>query len=376
MGMSGFIGFGEIGMMSAPVSDAYSYRMPAEWEPHQATWLSWPHNVETWPGLDLFEQVLPAYARMVAVLARSETVHINVNDAAMEEQARALLRDAGAVGAILFHHIPTNDAWCRDHGAIVVLAAAVPGSGHSQTTSAPTLVAIDWEYNAWGGKYPPFDLDNQVAARMAAALGVERVAGGMVLEGGSIDPNGVGVFLTTEACLLNPNRNPHLSRADIEQRLGAMLGAEQVIWLSQGIAGDDTDGHIDNLARFVAADTVVAVVEEDPSEVNYLPLQENLALLRSWRDRRGRPLRVIELPMPPVITWQGQRLPASYANFSIANRVVLVPFYRHPHDERVRQVLQELFPDREVVGIDATELAAGLGAFHCLTQQIPALPKR
>jgi agmatine deiminase len=363
-------------MMSAPVSDAYSYRMPAEWEPHQATWLSWPHNVETWPGLDLFEQVLPAYARMVAVLARSETVHINVNDAAMEEQARALLRDAGAGGAILFHHIPTNDAWCRDHGAIVVLAAAVPGPGHSQTTSAPTLVAIDWEYNAWGGKYPPFDLDNQVAARMAAALGVERVAGGMVLEGGSIDPNGAGVFLTTEACLLNPNRNPHLSRADIEQRLGAVLGAEQVIWLSQGIAGDDTDGHIDNLARFVAADTVVAVVEEDPSEVNYLPLQENLALLRSWRDRRGRPLRVIELPMPPVITWQGQRLPASYANFYIANRVVLVPFYRHPHDERVRQVLQELFPDREVVGIDATELAAGLGAFHCLTQQIPALPKR
>jgi agmatine deiminase len=366
--------------MSAPVFSAYSYRMPAEWEPHQATWLSWPHNVETWPGLDLLEQVLPAYARMVEVLARSETVHINVNDAAMEEQARALLRDAGAAGAIQFHHIPTNDAWCRDHGAIMVivmvLASPVPGPGHSQTAFAPTLVAIDWEYNAWGGKYPPFDLDNQVAARMAEALGVERVAGGMVLEGGSIDPNGAGVFLTTEACLLNPNRNPHLSRADIEQRLGAMLGAEQVIWLSQGIAGDDTDGHIDNLVRFVAADTVVAVVEEDPSEVNYLPLQENLAILRSWRDQRGRPLRVIELPMPPAITWQGQRLPASYANFYLANRVVLVPFYRHPHDERARQVLQECFPDREVVGIDATELAAGLGAFHCLTQQIPALPKR
>ncbi|NJN67668.1 MAG: agmatine deiminase family protein [Chloroflexaceae bacterium] len=346
------------------MSTPFSYRMPAEWEPHQATWLSWPHNPETWPGL--LDRVLPAYARMVAVLARSEAVHINVNDAAMEAQARTLLRAAGAAGEIHFHHIPTNDAWCRDHGAIMVLVSPTP----------PALVAMDWEYNAWGGKYPPFDLDNQVPAQMATALGVERVVGGMVLEGGSIETNGAGVFLTTEPCLLNPNRNPHLSRASIEQQLGARLGAEVVIWLPQGIAGDDTDGHIDNLARFVAADTVVTAVEEDPSEVNYLPLQANLAGLRSSCDQHGNPFRIIELPMPPVLTWQGQRLPASYANFYLANRVVLVPFYRHPNDERVRQVFQELFPDREVVGIDATDLVAGLGAFHCLTQQIPALPKR
>lgn len=346
-----------------------AYRMPAEWEPHRATWLSWPHNPDTWPGK--FAAMLPAYVQMVAALACSEPVYINVNNATMEAEARVHLREAVARGDIRFHHIATNDAWIRDHGAIFVHT-----SDPATPATPPSLTAVNWEYNAWGGKYPPYDLDNQVAARMAQVLGVDVCDGGMVLEGGSVDVNGQGVLLTTEACLLNPNRNPHLSRADIEQRLGAMLGAEQVIWLSQGIAGDDTDGHIDNLVRFVAADTVVAVVEEDPSEVNYLPLQENLAILRSWRDQRGRPLRVIELPMPPAITWQGQRLPASYANFYLANRVVLVPFYRHPHDERARQVLQECFPDREVVGIDATELAAGLGAFHCLTQQIPALPKR
>lgn len=333
--------------------------MPAEWEPHQATWLSWPHNQESWPGK--FEPVQPLFARAVAALARSETVHINVTDSDMELRARQFLAAAGAVGDIRFHYFPTNDAWCRDHGAIFVIR-------HSPV--AP-LAAIDWEYNAWGGKYPPFDLDQLIAARMADHLNVPRFEGGMVLEGGSIDVNGAGLLLTTEACLLNPNRNPHLSRAEIEHRLCAMLGVTHILWLGDGIVGDDTDGHIDDLARFVAVDTVVTVVEEDPQDENYAVLQENLRRLQLMRDQHGRPLQVLTMPMPPPIVYQGQRLPASYANFYVANSVVLLPTFEHPHDERARAVLQHCFPDREIVGIDSRDMVWGLGAWHCLTQQVP-----
>lgn len=334
------------------------YRMPAEWEPHQATWLSWPYNEGTWPGI--LEQAVAAYAQMVAVLARSETVHINVNDATMEASARMALADASARGDIRFHHIPTNDAWCRDHGAVLV-----------QAEPAGTLVAIDWEYNAWGSKYPPYDQDDQVAARMADILGVERVKGEMVLEGGSIDVNGNGVLLTTESCLLHPNRNPHLSRAQIEQRLLTMLGVDTIVWLGEGIVGDDTDGHVDDMTRFVSSDTVVTVVEDDPSDENYAPLRENLDRLKAARDQHGFPLRIIEIPMPPPVFYNEDRLPASYANFYIANRVVLVPLYYPPTDARVKAVLQNLFPTREIIGIDCTNIVLGLGAIHCLTQQIP-----
>jgi agmatine deiminase len=336
------------------------YRMPAEWEPHQATWLSWPHNEDTWYDGTL-PQAQATFAQMVAVLARSEPVHINVNDAAMEEQARVLLRAAGAVGDISFHHFPTNDAWCRDHGAMVVHGPA----------GGPPLVALNWEYNAWGGKYPPYDDDNRMPPQMAAALGVPCVEGGMVLEGGAIEVNGAGLLLTTEACLLHPNRNPHLSRAEIEQRLCAMLGVEKVLWLGEGIVGDDTDGHIDDLARFVAPDTVVTAVEDNPADANYAPLQDNLARLRRLRDQHGNPLRIVTLPMPPAVTYNGLRLPATYANFYIANRVVVVPFFNHPRDEEARRVVQACFPDREVVGIDCRVLLLGLGAVHCLTQQVP-----
>jgi len=346
--------------MSQPTPTQLGYRMPAEWVPHRATWLSWPHNEESWPGK--LHVVLPIYARMVAALAGSETVHINVNDEAMEDQARRLLHAAGAQGDIRFHHFPTNDAWCRDHGAIFVVRAG-----------DDPLAAINWEYNAWGGKYPPYDLDNQIPQRMAEALGVPCFDGGMVLEGGSIDVNGEGLLLTTEACLLNPNRNPHLTREQIEQRLCDYLGVSNILWLGDGIVGDDTDGHIDDLARFVAPDTVVTVVESDPTDENYDALQENLRRLKRMTDLRGGALRIVELPMPPAIVYEGRRLPASYANFYIANRVVLLPTFNHPNDERAAAILAELFPTRDIVSIDCTDMVWGLGAWHCLTQQVPAV---
>lgn len=342
-------------------SDTPHYRMPAEWEPHQATWLSWPHNEETWPGL--MHRIIPTYARMVAALARSETVHINVNDADMEADARQMLHKSGAQGDIRFHHIPTNDAWCRDHGAIFAY--------RNDSDNQKRLVAFDWDYNAWGGKYPPYDLDNRVASHMAEVLDVACIPGGMVLEGGSIDVNGNGILLTTEACLLNPNRNPHLSRIEIEQRLRVATGANTILWLGDGIVGDDTDGHIDDITRFVAPDTVVTVVEDDRTDANYTALQENLSRLHAMRDAHEHPLNIITLPMPDAVVYEGQRLPASYANFYIANRVVLLPFYNCPADAQAQRMLQDMFPTREIVGIDCTELVWGLGAFHCLTQQVP-----
>ena len=338
------------------------YRMPAEWEPHQATWLAWPHKEASWPGkLQLIQKI---YARMIATLATSETVHINVRDVAMEKRARRLLHEAGAKGDIRIHYFPTNDAWCRDHGAIFVVRDANDGQ-------APRLAATDWDYNAWGDKYAPYDLDNKIPARMADYLDVPRFVGDMILEGGSIEVNGAGLLLTTEACLLNPNRNPHLSQAQIEQRLCDTLGVEKVLWLGDGIVGDDTDGHIDDLTRFVAADTLVTAVEDDPADENYVLLQENLRRLQALTDQHGAPLKIIELPMPPAVIYQDQRLPASYSNFYVANTMVLLPTYNHPNDERARAILQECFPTRAIVGIDCIDIIWGLGAWHCLTQQVP-----
>lgn len=336
------------------------YRMPAEWEPHQATWLSWPHNEASWPGK--FAAIWPAYSEAVAALSRSELVHINVNDAAMEAQARDLLGGAGLNHNLQFHHFPTNDAWCRDHGAIFVVR-----------DESPQLAALDWNYNAWGNKYPPYALDNAIPGQMAAQLGMPRFANAMVLEGGSIDVDGQGLLLTSEQCLLNPNRNPHLDRAAIEANLRHFLGVERIYWLEQGIAGDDTDGHIDNIARFVAPGVVVAAVEEDPQDENYAPLQENLARLRCMRDLADKPLTILSIPMPPPIYYEDQRLPASYANFYIANTLVLMPTYGHPNDQRAAAVLQQCLPERRIIGIDATHIAWGLGAWHCLTQQVPAI---
>jgi len=336
--------------------------MPAEWAPHRGTWLSWPHNEATWPGR--FEPVPGIFAAMVRELARGEDVHINVTGPNMEENVRALLAQQQAdLGRVRFHHNPTNDAWCRDHGPIF-LERSVDGR--------PEQAIVDWDYNAWGGKYPPYDLDDVVPTRIAKELGLRVFHPGIVLEGGSIDVNGRGTLLTTEACLLNPNRNPALTRVQIEQYLCDYLGVSRILWLGDGIVGDDTDGHVDDLTRFVNSTTVVTVVEDDPADENYEPLQENLQRLRSMKDQDGAGLRVELLPMPRPLFHDGQRLPASYANFYIANGLVLLPGYDPGRDGQARATLEHLFPDRRVVVIDCTDLVWGLGAFHCVTQQWPA----
>jgi agmatine deiminase len=336
--------------------------MPAEWEPHRGTWLSWPHKRASWPGK--FSPIPALFARMVRHLAEHEEVHINVADEGMEHEVRRILSDRGAAGRnVFFHHNPTNDAWCRDHGPIFL----------QRDGRQPEEAIVDWDFNAWGGKYPPFDLDDVIPARIGREYGIPVFSPGVVLEGGSIDVNGQGTLLTTEACLLNPNRNPKLDRDQIESALRDYLGVSHILWLGDGIAGDDTDGHVDDLTRFVDSSTVVTVIEENAADENYEPLQENLERLRGMTDETGRPLRVVQLPMPRALYQDGQRLPASYANFYIANRVVLLPGYDPDRDEQARVTLQSLFPDREIIAIDCTDLVWGLGAFHCVSQQWPAL---
>ena len=339
---------------------ARGYRMPAEWERHQATWLSWPHNPDTWPGL--FPGVEPAMTEVVRALAASEPVYVNVLDAEHERHVRRMLEPVAPAGRLEFFRFPTNDAWIRDHGAIFVTR---PGR--------EPLLALDFDYNAWGGKYPPFDRDQQIPRRMAEALGVLREAPGIVLEGGAIDVNGAGAVLTTEQCLLNPNRNPTLDRAEIEAVLRATLGVRQIVWLGEGIEGDDTDGHVDDLTRFVGPNRVVTVVESNRDDPNHAPLAANRRRLDSVViDGAGR-VEVLELPMPEPLRQGAERLPASYANFYIANEAVLLPVFDCPQDAHARDVLGSCFPDREVVPIDCRVLVGGLGAIHCLTQQVPAV---
>jgi len=297
---------------------------------------------------------------MVEALIESEQVCINVCNGAHEAEARAALRGL-PMERITFYRIPTNEPWCRDHGPIFLLRNA-----------DPKLAVVDWDYNAWGNKYPPFDLDEVVPTRVAKVLNVPVFYPRMILEGGSIDVNGAGALLTTESCLLNPNRNPQLSREQVEQRLHNYLGVREILWLGAGIAGDDTDGHIDDLARFVSEHAVAAVVEEDRDDENYEPLQENLARLREMKIGRDQ-IDIVTLPMPKKIVRENLRLPASYANFYIANSCVLVPTFADPADKVALSSLHKLFPDRRVIGIDSRELIWGLGAFHCLTQQQPAV---
>ena len=349
-------------MPPPPTPASLGFRMPPEWGPHRGTWLSWPHKEASWPGK--FEPVPRIFAEMVRELARVEEVHINVSGREMEETVRTLLaRERAELGRVCFHQNPTNDAWCRDHGPIFV----------QRTVNGRREEAIvDWGYNAWGGKYPPYDLDDVIPSRIGTELGLPVFHPGIVLEGGSIDVNGRGTLLTTEACLLNPNRNPTLARAEIERYLGDYLGVEHILWLGDGIAGDDTDGHVDDLTRFVDATTVVTVVEEDPRDENYEPLQANLQRLRGMTDQDDRPLGIELLPMPKPLFQDGQRLPASYANFYVANGLVLVPGYEPEGDAQAAATLQRLFPERRIVVMDCTDLVWGLGAFHCVTQQWPA----
>jgi len=336
--------------------------MPAEWAPHRGTWLSWPHKEASWPGK--FRPVPAVFAEMVRHLAEVEEVHINVADAGMEASARDVLQ-AGRVpmAGVVFHHIPTNDAWCRDHGPIFIQRR-----DHGTVDEA----IIDWGFNAWGDKYPPYDLDDVVPSRIGRELGLPVFHPGIIMEGGSIDVNGRGTLLTTESCLLNPNRNPHLGREEIEQYLRDYLGVTHILWLGDGIEGDDTDGHVDDITRFTDPETIVTVIEEDPADPNHEPLQENLARLRSMQDQDGNPFRIVTLPMPRPLEHEGQRLPASYANFYIANGLVLLPTYDPTRDEIAAETLRGLFPGRRVVGIDCADLVWGLGAFHCVSQQWPS----
>ncbi len=349
--------------------------MPAEWAPHVACYLAWPHNRDTWPGK--FDVIPPIYAEMVAKIARFEPVRLMVTDATQLDEVRAMIRDAArrtekeAPGPLLpidIFHLPTNDAWVRDHGPIFVncLPTAAPGG--------PNQIALDWRFNSWGEKYGAFDLDDVVPQKLGARYGFEVIEPGIVLEGGSIDVNGAGTVLTTESCLLNPNRNPTLSRADIEDYLRTYLGVTNVLWLGEGIAGDDTDGHIDDLARFVAPDTIVTVVEDDPADVNYAVLRDNLERLHAMRDQDGRPFKIETLPMPPAVIHEGTRLPASYANFYMANGAVLMPTFSAGTDSVAASTLSRLFSGRVVVGVPSTDLVWGLGSVHCLSQQHPAPP--
>ena len=390
-----------------PFPPQLGYRWPAEWEPHAATWLSWPRNPATWP--DHFEPVPGEFAQLVRTIAQFEPVNLLAGGEAVMRQARELVGD---LPNVKLHDIETNDAWCRDHGPTFLSVQSPQSNVQSQGKNdlglgtldsglAPAL--IDWEYNAWGGKYPPFDLDNQVPRKIAAVQGRRVFSPGIILEGGAIEGNGEGVLLTTESCLLNPNRNPHLSRAQTEQYLRNYLGVKEIWWLTGGeIAGDDTDGHIDQIARFVGPRTLVVSVCDDPSDENYDPTQQNLAELKTiagW-DKHHRdsddapahrsapstpvgrrsvadaselvpPYEVIPLPLPGPKYVGDQRLPAGYANFIFVNGGLIVPTYDDPADQVAIDTLQRLLPDRRVVGSPSLNLVWGLGSFHCLSQQEP-----
>jgi agmatine deiminase len=338
---------------------ARGFRMPAEWEPHAATWLSWPHKESSWPGK--VARIPPIWLEMVRALVRGEDVHVLVNAAAPAAEVQDLMTRGGVSQArVHLHEVPTDDAWVRDHGPIFITGA----------DGARALV--DWKYNAWGGKYPPWELDDQVPQAIAKLLGLPAFSPQMVLEGGSIDVDGRGTLLTTEACLLNPNRNPQLTRREIEQHLCDYLGARRILWLGDGIVGDDTDGHVDDLTRFVAPGVVVTVLEEDPRDENFERLQDNYRRLQSMRDATDQTLQIVTLPMPEPVSYEDTRLPASYANFYIGNAVVLAPMFGSRRDALALATLRALFPGREVVGINAVDLVWGLGAFHCVTQQQPA----
>ncbi len=353
------------------------YGMPAEFEPHDATWIAWPHNAEDWPGK--FQPIPWVYADIAGLLARVEDVHILVDDAAAEKRARNTLRATGAnLARVHFRREPTDRVWTRDSGPIFVRKPITSGARSEKDTIAVT----NWKFNAWA-KYPDWHLDDKVPERVAELLGIsqweptiETPAGPhrVVLEGGSIDVNGTGTLITTEECLLSEvqQRNPGVSREQLEQVFHDYLGIDQVLWMNRGIAGDDTHGHVDDITRFVKPNTIVTVVEPNTGDENHLPLEENLERLRSARNLDGKAFEIIELPMPPPVVFRGQRLPASYANFYIANDLVLVPTFNRSTDRRALNILAEAFPSREVVDVYCGDLIWGLGALHCMTQQQPA----
>jgi agmatine deiminase len=347
-----------------PDPAARPFRMPAEWEPHAATWLAWPHRRSDWPGR--FAPIPWVYTEIVRAVSRHERVNLVVRGPKTQRRAAAMLEAVGVdLGQVSFFTLETDRSWVRDSGPIVV----VDDAGNREV--------LDWGFNAWA-KYPDWTHDDKLPAFAAEKLGLPsrrptHRGWRVVLEGGSIDVNGRGLMLTTEECLLSrqQERNPPFDRVDYEAVFAEYLGVKKVLWLNRGIAGDDTHGHVDDLARFVNPTTVVTVVENDPKDANYAPLRENLDRLRGMTDADGRKLEVVELPMPAARVYEGMRIPASYANFYIANGVVIVPTFNDPADRVVLGLLGDLFPDREVVGISCVDLVWGLGTLHCMTQPEP-----
>jgi agmatine deiminase len=337
---------------------AQGFFFPPEWHPHRATWLTFPHNEASWQGSKR-QQMYPQYVAFIKAISAGEKVCLNVHNEAVRQLAsNELLKGGVDLEQIEFLLTPTNDAWCRDHGPAFLI-----------NPSTQQRLIVEWGHNAWGGKYPPFDDDDRIPIKVAEYLGLPYVQPGIIMEGGSVEFNGAGTVLTSQSCLLNPNRNPHLTQAQIEQYLYDYYGMEQVLWVADGIVGDDTDGHIDDTTRFVNEDTVVAMV--DPGGENEAVLAANLKMLKAMRLLNGKQLNIIEIPMPAPLVIDDFMTPASYANFYICNAGVLVPTYRSAQDQVALDLLSACFKDRPVVGLDATNIIWGQGSFHCLSQQEP-----
>ncbi len=347
--------------MAAETPAALGYRMPAEWEPHAATWISWPHDPVTFPGR--VEAAEETYRQMIRALAPHERVNLLVRNAETHDRVADWLLGEHVRNVTLWE-IPYADVWFRDYGPAFVKRER-PGR-------PADLAMVKWRFNAWGGKYETLLPDDAIPLVLQPHLGLPVFEPGIVLEGGSIDVNGAGSLITTEQCLLNPNRNPELGRVDVERHLRDQLGVRHVLWLGDGLEGDDTDGHVDDLARFVSPSTVVAVVEDDPRDANHAPLAANLDRLRRMTDQDGRPLAIVEIPTPGRVGDDEGRLPASYANFYVANGVVLLPVFGHRHDARAEAVLAKCFPGRRIVPIRCEDLVYGMGTLHCVTQQQPS----
>lgn len=347
-----------------------TYLMPAEWETHAAMWLAWPHNREHWlcwiandqrGSEEKYEKVLDAYCQTMHVMQESEAVHLLVLDKKMEETVLTRMQKLQfRTDNLKFFYIKTNVPWIRDHGPIFV------------RNKANEIVITDWIFNAWGGKYPPWEDDDAVPIHISKKLNMPIIQPGIVLEGGSIDVNGKGTLLTTSSCLLNKNRNPHLTKKDLEKYFHDYLDITNTLWLGEGIINDDTDGHVDDLARFVNPTTIVCVKEENPADPNYKYLKENFEQLQTMKDQDGKPLNIVALPMPDPVIYLDEQTPASYANFYIGNKIVLMPTFRQPKDEEAKNILQKYFPDRKVIGVDSYDVIWGQGSWHCLSQQQPS----
>jgi agmatine deiminase len=335
------------------------YHFPAEWKKHEATWLTYPYLDDSFPGK--LDEVYPYYLDFIKQISLGEKVRINVPDEVNKQKLiNQLMETEVDLNQVEFFLHPSNDVWCRDHGPAFVV----------NLNAKNKKAIVNWEFNAWGGKYPA-ELDNQIPEKIAKHFGYPVFHPGIVMEGGSVEFNGIGTLLTTTACLLNKNRNHHLSQQQIEQCLADYYGVEQILWLSDGIAGDDTDGHVDDITRFVSHDTVVTAIETNENDENFLPLQHNIKQLKKMRLMDGKQLNIVELPMPNPQYYGGRRLPASYANFYIANQAVIVPVFQCVQDEIALEIIASVFTDRKIIGINSIDIVWGLGSFHCLSQQEP-----